>query len=689
MAEGTEVARAFVTIVPKSDGTSNSVINSIVGQFTKGGSDAGNKFSGAFGGAIGKVSKVLGALGLSVGITKFAKDSVAAGMEFDSAMSQVAATMGTTTDQITELRDFAKEMGASTAFSATQSAEALNYMALAGYDAETSMSMLPNVLNLAAAGGMELATASDMITDTQSALGLTIDETTQLVDKMAAAASTTNTSVAQLGDAMLTVGGTAKNLSGGTTEAAQALGILADNGIKGAQGGTALRNILLSISSSKFEDTFGELGISAYDAEGNMRSLKDVFGDMESAMANMTVEEKTKLLSESFNKVDLKSVNALLGTNAERWDEVAAAIDGSEGAAQQMADTQLDNLEGDVTIFKSALEGLQITFSDLLTPALRGFVQIGTAGLSGLTTVMSGVLSFFTSIKEGFASAFDSAGLSEALSGLKEALAGVFGEGGPRLDVASFAEAIGTAMANIVNHIVPVIEWITTNIVPVIQGVVATVTPIIQTAISTIGTVIRGVTPIIRAILSVFKTVFRGIVSTVTAAIGTVRSVINGISSVVKGVTSTFNKVRDAITKPIQKASELIKTAINTIKSIINGAKLELPHFKLPHFNISGGVLPWGIGGAGQKPSISVSWAAKGMILDKATLIGAGEAGREGVIPLEGGAMRPFAQAIANEMSGGTGDIVINLNYSADTDATKMVRDIAKGVERYRLAGAF
>ena len=156
--------------------------------------------------------------------------------------------MGKTTNEIAELRDYAKEMGASTAFSATQSAEALNFMALAGYDANTSMKMLPNVMNLAAAGSMELARASDMVTDSQTALGLSLDETEVLVDQMAKTSSKTNTSVSQLGDAMLTIGGTAKNLSGGTKELNQVLGLMADNGIKAGEAGTHLRNIILAMN---------------------------------------------------------------------------------------------------------------------------------------------------------------------------------------------------------------------------------------------------------------------------------------------------------------------------------------------------------------------------------------------------------------------------------------------------------
>lgn len=366
--------------------------------------------SGAIGGAMSKVGSAIGgavklaAAGVTAAtgaVTAFAGASVKAGMSFDSAMAQVAATSGKSVDEISNLRDFAQQMGATTAFSATQAAEALNYMALAGYDADQSMEMLPNVLNLAAAGGMELATASDMVTDAQTALGLSAERTSQMVDEMAKVSSTTNTSVSQLGDAMLTVGGTAKTLSGGfytladgtqvaydgTAELSQALGLLADNGIKGSEGGTKLRNMILSLSAptDKAAAQIQALGVDVFDAEGNMRSLKDVFGDLSAAMDNMTAEDRVNAINTIFNKTDLKAVNALLDTNAERWDEVAEAINGAEGAADAMAKTQLENLAGDVTMFKSALEGVQIAISDGVTPKLREFVKMGTKGLSDIT----------------------------------------------------------------------------------------------------------------------------------------------------------------------------------------------------------------------------------------------------------------------------------------------------------------
>lgn len=356
----------------------------------KGASSEARQFGEKLNGGINKLLKIGAvAAGAAVaGVTAFSKAAVNTGMQFDTAMSQVAATMGVTTDEIQELRDYAKQMGATTAFSATQAAQALNYMALAGYDAETSMSMLPNVLNLAAAGSMDLARASDMLTDSQSALGLTLDETNELVDKMAQAASKSNTSVEQLGDAILTVGGTAKSLTGGTTELATALGILADNGVKGAEGGTALRNIILSLSAptETASKKLDELGVSVYDAEGNMRGLNEIFGDLDESMSGLTQEQRMEALATIFNNRDLKSAEALLANYGLRWDELSGYIDNAAGAAEKMAETQLDNLNGDLTLMNSALEGAKIAFSDGITPALRNLVQMVTKALSNPKT---------------------------------------------------------------------------------------------------------------------------------------------------------------------------------------------------------------------------------------------------------------------------------------------------------------
>lgn len=326
----------------------------------------------------------VGAVG--AGMIAMGKSAVSTGQDFDKSMSQVAATLGVTTDQISDLRDFAMEMGETTAFSAVQAADALNYMALAGYDSTKSMQMLPTVLDLAAAGGMDLARASDMVTDAESALGLKAGQASMLVDQMARTASRSNTSVEQLGDAILTIGGTAQFMAGGTERLTTVLGLLADNGIKGSEAGTHLRNMLLKLSSptEKGARMIEKMGLSIYDSSGNMRDMQDIMLDLGEAMSDFTDEQKVQTISELFNARDVAAVNALLGTSKKRWDELGKSISSASGAAKKMAETQLDNLAGDITLLKSAFEGFKITISDELTPTLREIVQTATVEIGKL-----------------------------------------------------------------------------------------------------------------------------------------------------------------------------------------------------------------------------------------------------------------------------------------------------------------
>lgn len=329
-----------------------------------------------------------------------AQSSVSVGMSFDASMSQVAATMGTTVDQIDSLTKVAKEMGSTTKFTATQAADALNYLALAGYDADKAAEVLPSVLNLAAAGGMDLAYASDLVTDAMASLN--IEANKQNVDefgnKLAMAASKANANVAQLGEAILTVGGTAANLKEGTTELTTALGLLANVGLKGAEGGTHLRNIILSLQSPTKDASkvMQELGLEVYDAQGNMRGLDDILTDLNDAMSGMTQGGKDSVINALFNKTDLAAVNGLLAAQGEQWETLADQIDAAGeatgdglGAMEQMAETQIDNLQGAVTIMSSAFEGLQLAIYDELEPTLTDVVKWGTDCLTQLTTALS------------------------------------------------------------------------------------------------------------------------------------------------------------------------------------------------------------------------------------------------------------------------------------------------------------
>ena len=546
------------------------------------------------GGFAGTMAKAAGiAIGAATtAAVAFAKSAVDAGMQFDSAMSQVAATMGTTVDQIDQLRDFAMEMGAKTAFSATQAAEALNYMALAGYDAETSMAMLPNVLNLAAAGGMELASASDMITDAQSALGLSLEQTSAMVDQMARASSRTNTSVSQLGEAILTVGGTAQYMAGGTNELSTVLGVLADNGIKGSEGGTHLRNMLLKLSSPTADATklLNRLGVQVFDAEGNMRSFTEVFPELNAAMADMTDQERLDAMATLFNSRDIASATALLGTTTERWEELTAAIEDSAGAAEQMANTQLDNLAGDITLFKSALEGAQITLSDQLTPTLRQFVQFGTSGITQLSDAfkeggLSGAMEAFGSIL--------SDGLNMVIAALPEMvdagmqLLGALGDGimanlpailDALLQVALIAvDGIIEAFPRLLEAGVQIVTMLALGIADALPELIPSVVEAILQIVETL-TSPESFEQLLTAALAIIEALGRGLIDALPRLISAVANIDSGI----------INALTSAIPLIIETGIELFVALVANLPAIIAGIVQAVPQIIMAILNAFG-----------------------------------------------------------------------------------------------------
>ena len=590
--------------------------------------------------------------------------SLKAGADFDTAMSQVAATSGKTVDEIGDLRDFAIEMGSTTAFSATQAAEGLNYMALAGYDAEESMAMLPTVLNLAAAGAMELGAASDMVTDAQTALGLTMDETTTMVDQMAKTASTTNTSVSQLGEAILTIGPTAKSLSGGTKELSQVLGLLADNGIKGSEAGTHLRNIMLSLTpqTDAAAAAWDQLGVSAYDADGNLRPLQDTFNDLQKAMAGMSSEERTKMLSKMFNKTDLASVNALLDTNATRWNEVGFAIDDAGGAAEQMADTQLDNLQGSLTLLKSALEGAGIAISDVLAPVVRK-----------LADFLNALVTKFNELSPQAQKVIVIVGAIAAAIGPLLVIFGVM------------ASSIGSILS-LVGTIAPMISSVGGAIGGLMTGSLLPIIAIIGVLIA-VGIALYKNWDTIKAYASSLKTwlikTWNAIKAGVSTTVNGLKSFLSNAWNTIKATAQTvWNGIKSAIVTPITNARDKVKAIIDKIKSFfpISVGKI-LKSIKIPKFSISG---EFSLKNK-TVPKLSMSWVdwyKTGGIFDSPSVIGVGEAGAEAVVPLD-----KFWKKL-DAMQGGQ-NIAININ-GANADpkeiAEEVKRSLIRETNRQRLA---
>lgn len=539
--------------------------------YTKGLNGAKSLASG-FGNALAGAARIgiTALIGATTAAAGFAATSVKVGENFDKAMSQVAATGGMTMEELEQnighvdtvwgefdgnLREYAQFMGKNTAFSATQAAEALNYMALAGYDAQTSMDMLPNVLNLAAAGNMDLARASDMVTDAQTAFGLSLERTTQMVDEMAKAASTGNTSVEQLGDAFLIVGGLAQELNGGMvtlddgTEVAVdglqeleiALTAMANAGVKGSEAGTHMRNMLLKLASPTSDGTMAleELGVAVFDVEGNMRSLEDIFGDLNGALSELSQEKKIQYISDLFNTRDIASAEALLNAVEQDWDAIGASILDAEGAAAQMAETQLDNLAGDVTLFKSALEGLQIAISDSLTPSLREFVQFGTQGLSALTT------------------AFQEGGIEEAVA----VFGNILSEGLNNIieDLPKFVNAgitlIGALGKGFLDNLPMIINSLKTVVTSVITALINAAPQVKQAIIGVLPMLEEIGTEILNTLMTILPELFANTIAYIQQEIPMLVQIITDIV--------TFLTNPDVLTMIIEVAVQLLMALVN------------------------------------------------------------------------------------------------------------------------------
>ena len=472
-----------------------------------------------------------------------AKSSVSVGMNFDASMSQVAATMGTTVDQIDNLTKVAKEMGSTTKFTATQAADALNYLALAGYDADKAAEVLPSVLNLAAAGGMDLAYASDLVTDAMASLN--IEANKQNVDdfgnKLAMAASKANANVSQLGEAILTVGGTAANLKGGTTELTTALGLLANVGIKGAEGGTHLRNIILSLQSPTDEAAkkMQKLGLSVYDSQGKMRGLNDILGDLNSAMNGMTQGQKDSIINQLFNKTDLAAVNGLLAAQGEQWDTLAAQIDNADGSMGQMAETQIDNLQGAMTIMSSAFEGMQLAVYDELEPTLTEAVKWGTDCLTQLTTALS--------------------------------------EGGPEAMLAAAGEIISDLAGSIVEQLPGLMQSGVEIIAQLAAGIVEATPAMLDTAAEVLGALAQGLVDNIPDLIASAAEVIAGFIGylgdhadeMMTAGLQIIESLIIGITDNLPGLIeaagATIAKFAAALISNLPKILECAAAIMTTL----------------------------------------------------------------------------------------------------------------------------
>lgn len=309
-------------------------------------------------------------IGASFGVA----ESVNSFQDFESMMSQVKAISGATGQEFDDLTAKAQEMGATTKFTATESAEAFNYMAMAGWKPQQMIDGISGIMSLAAASGEDLGTTSDIVTDALTAFGLQAGDAGHFADVLAQASANANTNVSMLGESFKYVAPVAGAMNYSVEDTSLALGLMANASIKGSMAGTALKTSLANMAAptDSMAAAMDKYGISLTDSEGNMKSLRGVIDNLRGSLGGLSETEQTAAASTIFGKEAMAGMLAIINASEEDYNKLSTAIGNSKDAAEGMADTMLDNLKGSFTLMQSAIEGTENAFGKRLSPYLRG-----------------------------------------------------------------------------------------------------------------------------------------------------------------------------------------------------------------------------------------------------------------------------------------------------------------------------
>lgn len=314
---------------------------------------------------------------ITVPIAGVATAAVKTAADFEAAMSEVGAISGASAQDLATLTAKAKEMGATTSFSASESAEAMKYMAMAGWKTADMTAGIAGIMNLAAAAGEDLGTTSDIVTDGLTAFGMSAKESGRFADVMAAASTNANTNVTMLGESFKYCAATAGAMGYNIEDISVALGVMANAGIKGSTAGTTLKNVIANMAKPTDAQAavMQKLGISLTDSSGNMKSFAEVMNNLRTSFNGLSETEKASYATTLAGKESMSGLLTIVNASAADFDKLTEAINGSSGSAEAMAAKMLDNLKGQLTLLKSAVEGIAITIGDKLLPYLKKFVS--------------------------------------------------------------------------------------------------------------------------------------------------------------------------------------------------------------------------------------------------------------------------------------------------------------------------
>lgn len=615
-ADGSVVIKVLI-----DDGDAQKGIRELHGEIVGvgGGMEEASNSASSFGDALkahvlgGVVLKGLEALGGAV--RNMAAYALEAGQSFDAGMSNVAAISGATAEELDVLRDKAREMGASTVFSATQAADALQYMAMAGWDTESMLDGVEGIMNLAAASGEDLAMVSDIVTDALTAFGLSAADSGHFADVLAAASSSANTNVGMLGESFKYVAPVAGAMGFSVEDISVALGLMANSGIKASQAGTSLRSMLsrLANPTKEVQGALDALGVSLTNSDGSIKEFSTIINELRVGFSGLTEAEKTQAAANLAGQEAMSGLLAIVNTSDADFAKLTASINNADGTAQAMADTMTDNLPGAITMAKSALEGAAIAlyenFEAPATEAVKGvtgaitsmteaFQKNGLSGVvntvgemvnQGVQALLTGMSGMGEKLKENLPNIY-SAGL-DMVSGIASSIrenAGLLVDGAISL-AKDFAQGLADSfpvmiekgpqivsdLANTINDNAPKLLKAAANILITLgEGLIKAIPALIQN----IPQIITAIVDVFLAFnwLNIGKTVVTGLGNGLKSMVSSLKGITKQLVDTVKGGFANLPQAMLGIGKNIVQGlwkgiSAMKDWALGKIKEFVGG----------------------------------------------------------------------------------------------------------------------
>lgn len=507
------------------------------------------------------------------------------GMSFESGMSKVQAISGATGEDLAALTDKAKEMGAKTKFSATESAEAMQYMAMAGWKTGDMLNGIEGIMNLAAASGEDLATTSDIVTDALTAFGLSAQDSTHFADVLAQASSNANTNVGMMGETFKYVAPVAGAMGYSAEDVATAVGLMANSGIKASQAGTSLRTILTRMAkpTKEVQTAMDQLGVSVIDSDGNMKSLHEIMDDLRSGFSGLSEAEKVNMAATLGETDGMSGLLAIVNASDGDYQKLTDSINNCSGAAESMAETMQNNLEGQLTIFRSAREALAQEIYESIQEPLKNLTKVGIEAVSNLTQGFS---------EGGVMGMIDAAG--QMASAFAENLPSIIEQGLPLIE--GFTENLRSNAGKLVDGGIdlilklaqglmdglPAMLQYVPQIIINIAGIINDNAPkLLMAGVQLIVVLGKGLIQAIPDLIAALPQIIQAIVSTlqafnwVNSGIYIITLLRNGIISMVGAIASAAAEILKAIVGAIQslpqKLLEIAKKAGEGISSGLKG----------------------------------------------------------------------------------------------------------------------